>query len=87
MENEQVELNSQELFLGLAMVLHSTAGNIEEGKLKYEDAKEIYIKVLPDIARMILEEHTEEEMISAAKKMGGLLSEIAKAKGVEIKES
>ena len=84
MENEHVELNSQELFLGLAMVLHSTAGNIEEGKLTYEDAKEVYTKVLPDIARMILEEHSEEEMIDAAKKMGGLLSEIAKAKGVEI---
>ena len=86
MENEQIELDSQELFLGLAMVLHSTAGNIEEGKLTYEDAREIYIKVLPDIARMVLEEHSDEEMISAAKKMGGLLSEIAKAKGVEISE-
>ena len=86
MENEEVELNSQELFLGLAMVLHSTAGNIEDGKLSFEDAKEIYIKVLPDIARMILEEHSEEEMINAAKKMGGLLNEIAKSKGVEIKE-
>jgi hypothetical protein len=85
MENEEVELNAQELFLGLAMVLHSTAGNIEEGKLSFEDAKEIYIKVLPDIARMILEEHSEEEMITAAKKMGGLLNEIAKSKGVEIK--
>ena len=86
MEENQVELNSQELFLGLAMVLHSTAGNIEDEKLSYEDAKEIYIKVLPDIARMILQEHTEEEMISAAEKMGGLLNEIAKSKGVEIKE-
>lgn len=86
MDNEQIELDSQELFLGLAMVLHSTAGNIEEGKLSYEDAREIYIKVLPDIARMVLEEHSDEEMISAAKKMGGLLSEIAKAKGVEISE-
>ncbi|HIC45065.1 MAG TPA: hypothetical protein EYO73_12535 [Sulfurimonas sp.] len=84
MENEHVELNSQELFLGLAMVLHSTAGNIEAGKLSYEDAKEVYVKVLPDIARMILEEHTDDEMVDAAKKMGGLLSEIAKAKGVEI---
>ena len=84
MDNEQVELNSQELFLGLAMVLHSTAGNIDDGKLSYEDAKEIYIKVLPDIARMILQEHSEDEMVDAAKKMGGLLSEIAKAKGVEI---
>ena len=86
MDNEQIELDSQELFLGLAMVLHSTAGNIEEGKISYEDAREIYIKVLPDIARMILEEPRDEEMISAAKKMGGLLSEIAKAKGVEITE-
>ncbi len=86
MENEEVELNSQELFLGLAMVLHSTAGNIEDEKLSYEDAREIYIKVLPDIARMILQEHTEEEMINAAKKMGGLLNEIAKSKGVDIKE-
>jgi len=86
MENEEVELNSQELFLGLAMVLHSTAGNIDDGKLTFEDTKEIYLKVLPDIARMILQEHTEEEMISAAKKMGGLLNEIAKSKGVEIQQ-
>ncbi len=86
MDNEEIELNSQELFLGLAMVLHSTAGNIEEGKLSYEDAREVYIKVLPDIARMILQEHSEDEMVSAAKKMGGLLSEIAKAKGVDIEQ-
>lgn len=86
MDNNEIELDSQELFLGLAMVLHSTAGNIEEGKITYEDAREVYTKVLPDIARMVLEEHSDEEMISAAKKMGGLLSEIAKAKGVEITE-
>ena len=81
-----IELDSQELFLGLAMVLHSTAGNIEEGQLSYEDAREVYTKVLPEIARMILEEHSDEEMIAAAKKMGGLLNEIAKEKGVEIQE-
>ncbi len=87
MENtESIELDSQELFLGLAMVLHSTAGNIDEGKLSYEDAKEVYLKVLPEIARMILQEHSDEEMIAAAKKMGGLLNEIAKDKGVEISE-
>ncbi len=83
---ESIELNSQELFLGLAMVLHSTAGNIQEGKLSYEDAKEVYLKVLPEIARMILQEHSDDEMIDAAKKMGGLLNEIAKDKGVEISE-
>lgn len=83
---ENIELDSQELFLGLAMVLHSTAGNIEEKKLSYEDAKEVYLKVLPEIARMILQEHSDEEMIAAAKKMGGLLNEIAKDKGVEISE-
>ncbi|MFC2073820.1 hypothetical protein ACFLR3_01070 [Campylobacterota bacterium] len=83
---ENIELDSQELFLGLAMVLHSTAGNIEEEKLSYEDAKEVYLKVLPEIARMILQEHSDEEMIAAAKKMGGLLNEIAKDKGVEISE-
>lgn len=86
MQKDSIELDSQELFLGLAMVLHSTAGNIEAGKLSYEDAKEVYLKVLPGIARMILEEHTDEEMTSAAKKMGGLLSEIAKDKGVQISE-
>jgi len=83
---ENIELDSQELFLGLAMVLHSTAGNIEEEKLTYEDAKEVYLKVLPEIARMILQEHSDEEMIAAAQKMGGLLNEIAKDKGVEISE-
>ena len=81
-----IELDSQDLFLGLAMVLHSTASNIEEGNLSYEDAKEVYIKVLPEIARMVLEEHSDEEMTAAAKKMGGLLNEIAKDKGVQIQE-
>ena len=84
MKNEDVELNSQELFLGLAMVLHSTAGNIENKKMSYEDAKELYTKVLPNISQMILEEHSDEEMISAAKKMGALLNEVAKSKGIEI---
>ena len=86
MEDTEVALNGQELFLGLAMVLHSTAGNIENKKMTYEDAKELYTKVLPDIARMVLEEHSDEEMIEAAKKMSALLNEIAKSKGVEITE-
>ncbi|QSZ41090.1 hypothetical protein GJV85_02810 [Sulfurimonas aquatica] len=86
MNNNDVELNAKELFLGLAMVLHSTAGNIENQKMSYEDARELYTKVLPDISRMILEEHSDDEMISAAKKMGALLNEIAKSKGVEITE-
>jgi len=33
------------------MVLHSTAGNIENKKMSYEDAKEIYTKVLPDMQK------------------------------------
>ena len=86
MENKDVALNPQELFLGLSMVLHSTAGNIESKKMSYEDARELYTKVLPDISRMVLEEHSDEEMIEAAKKMGALLSEIAKDKGVKITE-
>ena len=86
MENKDVELNAEELFLGLAMVLHSTAGNIENQKMSYEDARELYTKVLPDISRMILEEHSDDEMISAAKKMGALLNEIAKNKGIDITE-
>jgi len=84
MNTKDIELDAKELFLGFAMVLHSTAGNIENKKMSYEDAKELYTKVLPDIARMVLEEHSDEDMISAAKKMGALLSEIAKSKGVEI---
>ncbi|MEA2072944.1 MAG: hypothetical protein U9O86_05105 [Campylobacterota bacterium] len=86
MKSEDVELNAQELFLGLTMVLHSTAANIENDNMSYEDARELYTKVLPDIARMVLEEHSDEEMISAAKKMGALLNEIAKSKGVDITE-
>ena len=82
MKNKDVELNAQELFLGLAMVLHSTGVNIENKKMSYEDAREIYTKVLPDIAKMVLEEHSDEEMIAVAKKMGALLNEIAKSKGV-----
>ena len=86
MKNEDVELNAKELFLGLAMVLHSTAVNIENKNMSYEEAKELYTKVLPDIAKMVLEEHSDEDMILAAKKMGDLLNEIAKSKGVEITE-
>ena len=86
MKNEDVALNGQELFLGLAMVLHSTGVNIENEKMSYEDAREIYTKVLPDIAKMVLEEHSDEEMIAVAKKMGALLNEIAKSKGVQISD-
>ena len=79
-----VELDGKDLFLGLAMVLHSTGTNIEAGNITYEDTKDIYTKVLPEIAAMILEQHSDEEMAEAAKKMGGLLNEIAKEKGVSI---
>ena len=86
MNTEDIALDAKELFLGFAMVLHSTAANIENKKMSYEDARELYTKVLPDISRMVLEEHSAEEMIEAAKKMGALLSEIAKDKGVKITE-
>ena len=33
MNHNDVELNAKELFLGFAMVLHSTAGNIENKKM------------------------------------------------------
>ncbi len=35
---------------------------------------------------MVLEEHSDEEIIAVAKKMGALLNEIAKSKGVTIIE-
>jgi len=73
-----LELDAKELFIGLAMVLHSTGSNIKEGKMNYEEARALYIDILPSIARMVLEEHTDEEMIAAAKKMGDLLTEVAK---------
>ena len=75
---KDVELDAKELFLGLAMVLHSTGSNIKEGKMGYEEARALYIDVLPAISRMILEEHSDEEMIAAARKMGDLLAEVAK---------
>lgn len=75
---KDVELDAKELFLGLAMVLHSTGSNIKEGKMVYDEARALYIDVLPAISRMILEEHSDEEMIAAAKKMGDLLTEVAK---------
>ncbi len=81
-----VELDSKELFVGLAMVLHSTGSNIKEGKMSYEDARALYIDVLPAISRMILEEHTDEEMIASAKKMGELLTQVAKDQNISITE-
>lgn len=81
---KDVELDAQELFLGLAMVLHSTGNNIKEGKMGYEEARALYIDVLPAISRMILEERSDEEMIAAAKKMGDLLTEVAKDHNVPL---
>ncbi len=79
-----VELDAKELFVGLAMVLHSTGSNIKDGKMDYDDARALYIDVLPAISRMILEDHSDEEMIAAAKKMGDLLTEVAKDQNISI---
>jgi hypothetical protein len=79
-----VELDGKELFLGLAMVLHSTGTNIREGKMGFDEARALYIDVLPAISRMVLEEHSDEEMIAAAKKMGELLTEVAKDQNIRI---
>lgn len=81
---ERVEMDAKELFLGLAMVLHSTGTNIREGKMGFDDARPLYIDVLPAIAGMVLEEHSDEEMIAAAKKMGELLTEVAKDRNIPI---
>jgi len=79
-----VEMDAKELFLGLAMVLHSTGSNIKEGKVSYDEVRALYVDVLPAISRMVLEEHSDEEMIEAAKKMGELLSEVAKDQNIPI---
>ncbi len=80
----KLELDSNELFLGLAMVLHSTGSNIKEGKMSLDDSRALYVDILPAIARMVLEESSDEAMIEAAKKMGDLLTEVAKDQGSSI---
>ena len=80
----KLELDSNELFLGLAMVLHSTGNNIKEGKMSLDDSRALYVDILPAIARMVLEDSNDEAMIDAAKKMGDLLTEVAKDQGASI---
>ena len=80
----KLELDSNELFLGLAMVLHSTGNNIKEGKMSLDDSRQLYVDILPAIARMVLEDTSDEAMIEAAKKMGDLLTEVAKDQGTSI---
>ena len=80
----KLELDSNELFLGLAMVLHSTGNNIKEGKMSLDDSRALYVDILPAIARMVLEDSNDEAMIDAAKKMGDLLTEVAKDQGSTI---
>lgn len=79
-----LELDGKELFIGLAMVLHSTGTNIKDGKMSFDEARPLFVDVLPAISRMILEDHSDEEMIAAAKKMGELLTEVAKDQGASI---
>ena len=80
----KLELDSNELFLGLAMVLHSTGNNIKEGKMSLDDSRALYVDILPAIARMVLEDSDDEAMIKAAKKMGDLLTEVAKDQNISI---
>ena len=80
----KLELDSNELFLGLAMVLHSTGNNIKEGKMSLDESRQLYVDILPAIARMVLEDSNDEAMIEAAKKMGDLLTEVAKDQGATI---
>ncbi len=80
----KLELDSNELFLGLAMVLHSTGNNIKEGKMSLGDSRALYVDILPAIARMVLEDSDDAAMIEAAKKMGDLLTEVAKDQGASI---
>ena len=80
----KLELDSNELFLGLAMVLHSTGNNIKEGKMSLDESRALYVDILPAIARMVLEDSSDEAMIDAAKKMGDLLTEVAKDQNVSI---
>jgi len=80
----KLELDSNELFLGLAMVLHSTGNNIKEGKMSLDESRALYVDILPAIARMVLEDSDDEAMIDAAKKMGDLLTEVAKDQNISI---
>ena len=66
------------------MVLHSTGNNIKEGKMSLDESRQLYVDILPAIARMVLEDSNDEAMIEAAKKMGDLLTEVAKDQGAMI---
>jgi hypothetical protein len=52
--------------------------------MSLEESRQLYVDILPAIARMVLEDSSDEAMIEAAKKMGDLLTEVAKDQGASI---
>jgi len=81
----KIEIDAKDLFIGMSVIISNMKKNIDDGKVTYAEMEAVMTMIMPEIADLVLEGETPEDIDSSTKKFAGLVAEIAKDKGIEIK--
>ena len=81
----KIEIDARDLFIGMSVIISNMKNNIDEGKVTYAEMEAVMTMIMPEVANMVLEGESEEAIDASTKKFAGLIAEIAKDQGIEIK--
>jgi hypothetical protein len=81
----KIEIDGKDLFIGMSVIISNMKKNIDDGKVTYADMEAVMTMIMPEIADMILEGESAEDIDSSTQKFAGLVAEIAHDLGIEIK--
>jgi len=81
----QIEIDAKDLFIGMSVIINNMKNNIDDGKVTYEEMQAVMVEIMPEVAQMVLEHETAEDIDASTKRFVGLIAQIASDKGIEIK--
>ena len=81
----KIEIDARDLFIGMSVIISNMKKNIDDGKVTYAEMEAVMTMIMPEVANMVLEGESEENIDASTKKFAGLIAEIANDQGIEIK--
>lgn len=83
--SKKIEIDAKDLFIGMSVIINNMKNNIDEGKTTYAEMEAVMLEIMPEIAQMVLEHETAEDIDNSTKSFAGLIAQIAADKGIAIK--
>lgn len=81
----QIEIDAKDLFIGMSVIIDNMKKNIDSDKVSYAEMETVMVEIMPEIAAMVLEHESPEDIQASAERFTGLIAQIAHDKGIEIK--